>query len=105
MCITTSVLDGNSYSFSRLVDALRAYDAYILKKKGKQVSPSELNQPDEILRAELGRIPISLSKPNESTDYSLNYIGVSFHRQSKTYEAYIYYQKESSIGRKRSLGR
>jgi hypothetical protein len=87
------------------VDALRAYDAYILEKKGKEVNPSELNQPDEILRAELGETAISSSKLNESTDYSLNYIGVSFHRQSKNYEAYIYYQKESSIGRKRSLGR
>jgi hypothetical protein len=69
------------------------------------VKLSELNQPDEILRAELGEeITNSLSNLNENTDYSLNYIGVSLHRQSKKYEAFIYYQKESSIGRKRSLG-
>lgn len=42
---------------------------------------------------------------SETQDYSLNYTGVSFHRQSKYYEAYIYYQKNSSNGRKRSVGR
>ena len=45
-----SYQDGETYSFSRLVDALRAYDAHIIKKKGDAVNQSDLNQPDVILQ-------------------------------------------------------
>lgn len=70
-------------------------------------SPSELNRPDEILGERLDHIRTYPESINQTKDYSLNYIGVSFHRQTKMYESYIYYQKETdsgSMGTKRSVG-
>jgi hypothetical protein len=43
-------VDGATYAFSRLSDALRAYDEHVIVKKGDAVNPSELNLPDEIIR-------------------------------------------------------
>lgn len=37
--------DGKSYSFSRLSDALKAYDAYVLRRNDGKVKPSEINLP------------------------------------------------------------
>lgn len=102
-------LDGVTYSFSRLVDALQAYDAHVIETKGNMAHHSELNRPDEILGHRLDQTRTNQEFINDtedySKDYSLDYFGVSFHRQTKMYEAYIYYQKGSGgIGTKRSVG-
>ncbi|KAL3802551.1 hypothetical protein ACHAWO_002957 [Cyclotella atomus] len=42
--------DGKNYRFSKLVDALRAYDAHVIAQLGVIAHPSELNLPDEVLK-------------------------------------------------------
>lgn len=47
----------------------------------------------------------SFASAKQDRDYSVAYTGVSFRRKFKDYEAHIYYQKSSSIGKKQSVGR
>ena len=41
------MIDGEEVIFTRLAEALHAYDAFLVKKKGNETNKSELNLPDE----------------------------------------------------------
>ncbi|KAL7526567.1 hypothetical protein ACHAXR_004615, partial [Thalassiosira sp. AJA248-18] len=88
----TATIDGEEYSFSLLSEAMRAYDASVVRRNGAKTKPSDLNLPKEWeFSSRKGYLSLA-EDPNDSDEEAMSISalkGVSFNKEKKKYQARI----------------